>query len=845
MTDIALPAELVGEHFRITPVTPRVVRLEYSPSGAFEDRPSTFAINRDVVLDPSEYTIGEYQGRLTVETENFYLEYDRGPFTANGLKVEVKGGVSAYHSVWRYGQDLSLPADRQLALNGETQRALDGNLGGAARTLDVADGKIPLEPGVNSAGGDAEIDDSSSMVFDADGRLRARAAEEGSIDLFVFAAGRDHVAAVRDYFAISGPQPIVPKFALGNWWSRYHRYSEESYLELMDAFRAEDIPFSVSVIDMDWHLTDVDPKYGSGWTGYTWNRDLFPDPERFLEELHKRGLRVTLNIHPADGVRAFEDAYEAMCEALGKPADGTAIPFDVNNDEFMDAYFDVLHKRLEDEGTDFWWIDWQSGPYSSVEGVDPLWVLNHEHFTRSVRSIERPLTFSRFAGPGSHRYPVGFSGDAIVTWESLAFQPGFTAAAANIGYGWWSHDIGGHMEGFRDNELATRWVQFGVFSPINRLHSSNSPFAVKEPWNFPAPHGEIQAAHLRLRHRLVPYLHSMNYRAHHEGRSIVEPVYFEAPQYPTYRNDQGYLFGSELLVAPITRPAAKDVGRGSVEPILPGGMWFDLFTEQRYGTPDSGAFTQEMFRPLGSIPVLVRAGGILPLTPAGEVPEKIEDNPEVLELIVAAGGDGEFTLHEEWKSGDDLVWSHVRVAVQASENTLSITIPADTPEVAREALEQREWRVRLLGHDPAAFGDLEAQSSDATFAPGAEKLADELRIRKLSPADRPAPHAATITVTGLKVGEEATLTSAGFGTVLDDTEKGREVRYARLRSLVNDAEIGFTLKQAIAGVAAKRPESLMREISAFGKAPSGHLPRTFDYEQASPELIAAVAEIWG
>ena len=165
--------------------------------------------------------------------------------------------------------------------------------------------------------------------------------------------------------------------------------------------------------------------------------------------------------------------------------------------------------------------------------------------------------------------------------------------------------------------------------------------------------------------------------------------------------------------------------------------------------------------------------------------------------------------------------------------------------MAREALERREWRIRLLGHDPAGFGDLKASGSDASFAPGAEKLADELRVRKLSPADRPAPHASTITVTGLKVGKEATLTSAGFSTVLDDTEKGREFRYARLRALVNDAEIGFTLKQAIAGVAAKRPESLMREISAFGKAPSGHLPRTFDYEQASPELIAAVAEIWG
>ena len=90
----------------------------------------------------------------------------------------------------------------------------------------------------------------------------------------------------------------------------------------------------------------------------------------------------------------------------------------------------------------------------------------------------------RYAGPGSHRYPVGFSGDTITTWASLDFQPEFTATAANIGYGWWSHDIGGHMGGIKDDELATRWVQLGVFSPINRLHSVLSPFTSKEPWQF-------------------------------------------------------------------------------------------------------------------------------------------------------------------------------------------------------------------------------------------------------------------------------------------------------------------------------------------------------------------------
>ena len=101
------------------------------------------------------------------------------------------------------------------------------------------------------------------------------------------------------------------------------------------------------------------------------------------------------------------------------------------------------------------------------------------------------MTFSRYAGPGSHRYPVGFSGDTVVTWESLQFQPYFTSTASNIGYGWWSHDIGGHMNGYKDDELEGRWYQLGVFSPINRLHSTKNEFNGKEPWRFKA---EVRAA---------------------------------------------------------------------------------------------------------------------------------------------------------------------------------------------------------------------------------------------------------------------------------------------------------------------------------------------------------------
>ena len=283
----------------------------------------------------------------------------------------------------------------------------------------------------------------------------------------MFAYGHDYADALRAFYAVSGAQPVLPRWALGNWWSRYHRYSADSYLALLDRFAAERLPFSVAVLDMDWHRVDSVPEeHGSGWTGYSWEPELFPDPEGFLAELHRRGLRVTLNVHPADGVRAFEDSYEAMARALGRdPAGGEPIAFDLTDPAFLEAYFDVLHHALEDQGVDFWWLDWQQGPYSRVQGIDPLWLLNHFHFLDSGRDGRRPLTFSRYAGPGSHRYPVGFSGDTLISWASLDFQPEFTATASNIGYGWWSHDIGGHIFGVRDDELATRWLQLGVFSP--------------------------------------------------------------------------------------------------------------------------------------------------------------------------------------------------------------------------------------------------------------------------------------------------------------------------------------------------------------------------------------------
>ena len=637
---------LQGDRWRIGLITESLIRLEWSDSGVFEDNASLMAVDRAFRPAGSvEFTTSERDGLLVVETSALRLTYDRKPFSKEGLSIVVKGVPDSQFNTWHYGD-----VDR-------------GNLGGTARTLDEADGEIPLGYGVASRDGWAVLDDSASNVFvlaDADGNLPDGVVAYGGFgvaprshketDIYFFGYGRRYREAVHDFQKLSGPAPLLPRYALGNWWSRYYRYSEEEYLDLMDRFKREGIPFTTSVIDMDWHLVDdVDPQYGSGWTGYTWNRKLFPDPKRFLESLHERGLKTTVNVHPRDGIRAFEEPYAKAAATVGVDAEAKEpVEFDLTNPKFVQAYFD-MHHDLEADGIDFWWLDWQQGGVTRQPGLDPLWVLNHLHYCDSGRDGRWPLTFSRFAGPGSQRYPVGFSGDTVITWKSLKFQPYFTATASNIGYGWWSHDIGGHMFGYRDEELEARWYQLGAFSPINRLHSSCSPFSGKEPWNFHEPVRSAMVDVLRLRQALMPYLYTMNWRAAVDGDPIVEPMYWDAPNIgESYEIRDEFRFGTELVVSPVVDPMDKASLRAKADVWLPQGDWFDFFDGRRYASPDPAGRRLAVWRTIDRIPVFAKAGGIVPMQ--SDALDNTSANPKALDVVVFPGADGAFVMRED--SGD-------------------------------------------------------------------------------------------------------------------------------------------------------------------------------------------------
>lgn len=667
---------LQGEKYRITILTEGLVRLEYSQEGIFEDRATQTVWNRN--FPKVNFTYKETEEQLEIFTSMIHLIYDKKKFSPNGLSIQVVGNFSAYGSIWHYGEDFH-------------------DLKGTARTLDEADGEIPLERGIIGRNGFSLLDDSRSLLLKEDGWIEPRTCQEE--DLYFWGYGHQYKKALKDFYYLCGKSPMIPRYALGNWWSRYYKYTEESYKELMLRFEKEKVPFSVAVIDMDWHLVDIDPKYGSGWTGYTWNRDLFPDPEGFLRWLHNRNMKVTLNVHPADGIQAHEEQYKAMAQELGADwKKEEPINFDPADPDFLEACFKHIYRPMEAQGVDFWWLDWQSGGISKVEGLDPLWVLNHYHYLDSGRDGKRPMTFSRYAGPGSHRYPVGFSGDTIVTWASLAFQPYFTATASNIGYGMWSHDIGGHMMGIKNDEMAGRWLQFGVFSPIMRLHSSSSEFNGKEPWRYRKDIGDMMKDFLRLRHRLVPYLYTMNHRAYEEDLPLILPMYYDYPEErEAYEVPDQYVFGSQLLCAPITSPQIHRLNVGKVKTWLPKGIYYDVFTGLRY----RGGRIMNMYRGLSSFPVLAKAGAIIPMT---EELESIQKNPEKICLHIYPAADGKFVLYEddneteEYKKGKfaetpvTFFWNS-----QEGDRELVIGIPAGSRELLPE---KRSWKVIFHAVEP-------------------------------------------------------------------------------------------------------------------------------------------------
>ena len=705
---VADPAAIViSGQARFTVLTPQLIRMEWSANSQFEDHASLVFINRRLPVP-----------KFTQQTKRGWLIIDTGKLT---LRYKLKSGTFT-------SQNLSVA----FSLNGKTVTWNSGvpdtgNLGGTTRTLDGANGAVPLESGLLSRDGWVMIDDTSRPLFDSSDwpwALPRPAAPHQ--DWYFFAYGHDYRGELRDFTRVAGRIPLPPRFVFGAWWSRYWAYTDEELQQLIEQFHTHEVPLDVLVVDMDWHPTfgvrwwenRQDPSgHTVGWTGYSWSPLYFPDPAGFIGWVHDQGLKLTLNMHPASGVQPFETAYPEMARAMGiDPATKQYVKFDIADKKFATNYMNLLHHPLEKQGVDFFWLDWQQERTTTIENLSPTWWLNYVHFTDMEREGKRPLLFHRWGGLGNHRYEIGFSGDTTSTWPMLAFEPYFTATAANVGYGYWSHDIGGHLPGTVDAELYTRWVQWGAFSPVLRTHTTKNPQSERRIWAFPDDYAAAMRKAFLERYALVPYIYTAARESYDSGVSLLHPLYYDSPESDeAYSHDGGYAFGNDLIAAPVVTPQDPEVRLATRSLWLPKGEWIEWPT----GAHFEGPLQITRSFALDEVPVYLRAGAIIPMAPQMSSTNAKPLDPLILEI--APGKEGQGSLYED--AGDSLgykksefTWTHFRQRVQPDGSLEMKILPREGSFPGM--LTGRGYELRLYGTWPPESVPVNGQPVTPSPNPG-------------------------------------------------------------------------------------------------------------------------------
>ena len=680
---------------RFTVLTPRLIRMEWTSTAPFMDKPTLTVINRN--LPVPKFSSSVENNDLVIRTEELELRYKTGSGKFNADNLVVKALTPHHFFSWSPG------------------KAQKGNLKGTSRTLDNYDGdyhiwdkkKMELEDGLLATDGWTVIDDAKKLLFDnSEWPWVTEHPAKDYQDFYFFGYGHQYKKALYDYTQIAGRVPLPPRYAFGYWWSRYWSYSDNEMRDVVENFKSHNVPLDVFVIDMDWHQTDsLRTKYDvfdqtKHWTGWTWNKRLFPDPANALSWMKTKDLKVTLNLHPASGIAPFEEPYQRMARALNFDTSTRAnIPYEGSNKKFMSSLFDQVLHPMEKTGVSFWWLDWQQWANDKkIPELNNTWWLNYVFFTdMERRNTTRPLLYHRWGGLGNHRYQLGFSGDAVISWKSLAFQPYFTSSASNVLYGYWSHDIGGHQFGpgsdqKLDPELYVRWMQYGALSPIFRSHSSKNANLNKEAWNFSGQYYDALKNAINLRYELAPYIYTMARKTYETGISICRPLYYDYPEdEEAYQFQSEYMFGDDMLIAPIVE--AMDKGQSKLNVWLPeGNNWFEWHT----GTLLKGGQKVKRSFSLEEYPIYVKAGAVVP---AYKQTKNLSVQPDKSVIAIFPGADGSANVYEDAGNSKKYATEYASTSIISkylSGRKQEITIRPRKGTYPNMPLE-RTYVVRLLG----------------------------------------------------------------------------------------------------------------------------------------------------
>lgn len=808
----AVPASsVVRGNARFQILSSGVVRMEYAPTGRFVDATSVAVLNRSWPACP--YTAHDVNGWLEIATEQLRLRYQlgSGAFGKENLVVTWQDD-DGEHS-WRPG-----------AID-------DKNLGGVP-------GEIPgrkaagNEPGPLSRNGYFWLDDSTTAIWNSATQWPEPRPTTDGQDWYLFVYGRDYKRFFREATMLFGSIPMIPRYMLGTWFGSRAGYPADECQRICLRFREEQIPLDIFVLTSDTDMKII-------WAGYDWDDEQFPDPKGFFRWAKAHGIKTTTAEHYRALTPINDSHFEQIRQALGLPAGTKEIHHDLANKKYAQLFMDLLHKPALQEGMDFWWQD--GAAESSMPGLDAtLWTRWIEYEGQERITGKRAFVFCRLRAPdgvvkppawGVHRYGSFFTGDLTPYWSTLELLVPFNVQSGNMMVPYVNNLTAGVVQETVEHELYQRWVQFSAFSP---LFWWDGLWGLRAPWEYGNDGMETVTQFLRLRYSLLPYTYTYTRLAHETGTPLVRGTWLEYPQQEqAYAFPHQYLFGTELLVAPIVKP-----GKGqpmSKDVYLPEGEhWYDWFTEDIY--PGGQVLPYEC--PLSRLPLFVRAGSILPM--ALDMAYSDQQVVDPLLLNIYAGKPATFRLYEDDGTSLDYrqhayAWTPIEYRPSQTAGDHVITIGSPEGRYAGQVTERR-YRLRVHGlHKPASVLVGKNLLTEKLDGDPAEGWVWHVRERVLEiELTRPRPVTAPVTVTLRKA-----------GTFEDRLVLDRVLTY---RKRVREIKIAEKLRWAmlLAGQDIKKEPHVLQvtdqveqQLDDLVDNPSGLATRAPDFRGMTAAMLAA------
>ena len=644
-----------------------IVRVDYLPhTGVVSD--SSLVVIRDTT-EPVSLTLAETDSTIELSTSALSILCTRRPLrlryrSASGTTVLEETPAGGFRSIGPLRDvRFRLHPDEHVYGTGERGSSLDHRgwsfrsyntqVFGYSTPQPTMNINVPLV--VSSRGYAVYFENTSPGWFDfgtVDSETFSYTAEQGELSCFIMVAPTIP-EQLELYTWLTGRQPLPPRWALGYLQSRFGYRRETEAREVVRTLRERQIPCDAVILDLDWfqHMGDL-----------SWNQASWPDPFGMMRDFKAEGINTIVITEPYVVEHSANFASAAAAGYLARDQSGN--PYRLSN--WWSCGCDAgLVDFTNPAARSWWWTNHPSfmgdvmtglwtdlgeperhpsamrhlgGPADEIHNVfDLLWARTLFEGFSSLRPDQRIFNLTRSGYAGIQRYGVlTWSGDVARSFGGLALQPRLMLGMGLSGLAYHSSDIGGFAFGPTTPELYVRWIQHGALSPIARAHGSRYP---TEPWAYGAEAEGVARSFIELRYRLLPYLYTLAWENHSTGMPLARPLFFLDPQNPALSNEtESYLLGDDLLISPVTVEGAREKNV-----TLPAGTWIDYWTHERL----SGPGTITLPAPLGRIPILVRAGAILPMQAKMQYSGERPLDTLYLEIFPDPGVSGTTMIYED------------------------------------------------------------------------------------------------------------------------------------------------------------------------------------------------------